>query len=84
MRDHVRLLGYCRLIEHIGQELGLHGLVFNAPDGSVKIIAEGEERVFDVFLDKLKRIRQGVDLEVKEVSMDIDLPVPFSRVLTDE
>lgn len=84
MRDHVRLLGYRGRIELIGQELGLHGFVFNAPDGSVKIVAEGEESVLDVFLDEMKRIRQGVDIEAREVSMDFDLPVPFARVLTDE
>ncbi len=84
IRDHVQLVGYRGQVELIGQELGLHGIVFNAPDGSVKVVAEGEESVFDVFLDELKRIRAGVDLEAREVSMDIDLPVPFSRVATNE
>lgn len=84
IRDHVQLLGYRGQIELIGRDLGLHGVVFNAPDGSVKVVAEGEESVFDVFLDDLKRIREGVDIEAREVSMDIDLPVPFSRVATDE
>ena len=84
IRDHVQLLGYRGQIELIGRDLGLHGVVFNAPDGSVKVVAEGEGSVFDVFLDDLKRIREGVDIEAREVSMDIDLPVPFSRVATDE
>ncbi|MFU8767367.1 MAG: acylphosphatase [Candidatus Methanoperedens sp.] len=84
LRDHVQLLGYRGQIELIGKDLGLHGIVFNAPDGSVKVIAEGEENVFDVFFDDLKRIREGVDIETKEVSRDTDLPVPFSRVATDE
>lgn len=64
--------------------MGLHGIVFNAPDGSVKVVAEGEESVIDVFFDDLKRIREGVDIETKEISRDADLPVPFSRVATDE
>ncbi len=84
LRDHVQLLGYRGQIELIGKDLGLHGIVFNAPDGSVKVVAEGEEGVFDVFFDDLKRIREGVDIETKEVSRDADLPVPFSRVATDE
>ncbi len=84
LRDHVQLLGYRGQIELIGKDLGLHGIVFNAPDGSVKVIAEGEEDVFDVFFDDLKRIREGVDIETKEVSRDTDLPVPFSRAATDE
>ncbi len=84
LRDHVQLLGYRGQIELIGRDLGLHGVVFNAPDGTVKVIAEGEEGVFDVFFDDLKRIREGVDIETKEVSRDIDLPVPFSRVATDD
>jgi acylphosphatase len=84
LRDHVQLHGYRGQIELIGQELGLHGYVFNVPDGSVKVVAEGEESVFDEFLDDLKRIRQGVNLEAREISMDFDLPVTFSRVATDE
>lgn len=84
LRDHVQLLGYRGQIELIGKDLGLHGIVFNAPDGSVKVVAEGEETALDVFFDDLKRIREGVDIETKEVSRDIDLPVPFSRVATDE
>ncbi len=84
IRDHVQLLGYRGQIELIGRDLGLHGVVFNAPDGSVKVVAEGEESSFGVFLDDLKRIREGVDIETREVSRDIDLPVPFSRVATDE
>ncbi len=84
LRDHVQLIGYRGQIELIGRDLGLHGVVFNAPDGSVKVVAEGEGSVFDVFLDELKRIRVGVDLESREVSMDSDLPVTFSRVATDE
>jgi acylphosphatase len=84
LRDHVQLLGYRGQIELIGRDLGLHGVVFNAPDGTVKVIAEGEESVFDVFFDDLKRIREGVDIETKEVSRDIDIPVPFSRVATDD
>ncbi len=84
LRDHVQLLGYRGQIELIGKDLGLHGIVFNAPDGSVKVVAEGEESVIDVFFDDLKRIREGVDIETKEVSRDADLPIPFSRVATDE
>ena len=84
LRDHVQLLGYRGQIELIGKDLGLHGIVFNAPDGSVKVVAEGEEGVFDVFFDDLKRIREGVDIETKEISRDADLPIPFSRVATDE
>jgi hypothetical protein len=37
-----------------------------------------------VFFDDLRRIREGVDIEMREVSRDTDLPVPFSRVATDE
>lgn len=84
LRDHAALLGYRRLIEHIGRDLGLHGFVFNDPDGSVKVVAEGEERTLDEFIDELKRIRKGVDIETREVSTDIDLPDPFSRVASDE
>ncbi len=84
IRDHVQLIGYRGQIELMGRDLGLHGIVFNAPDGAVKVIAEGEEGLLDVFFDDLKRIREGIDIETKEVSRDADLPIPFSRVATDE
>ncbi len=35
LRDHVQLLGYRGQIELIGRDLGLHGVVFNAPDGGL-------------------------------------------------
>ncbi len=84
IRNHVRLIGYRGQIELMGRDLGLHGIVFNAPDGAVKVIAEGEESLLDVFFDDLKRIREGIGIETKEVSRDADLPIPFSRVATDE
>ena len=84
IRDHVQLIGYRGQIELMGRDLGLHGIVFNAPDGAVKVIAEGDESLLDVFFEDLRRIREGVNIETKEVSRDADLPVPFSRVATDE
>jgi acylphosphatase len=72
LRDHVQLLGYRGQIELIGKDLGLHGIVFNAPDGSVKVVAEGEESVIDVFFDDLKRIREGVDIETLEYMKRFD------------
>ncbi len=37
-----------------------------------------------LFFADLRRIREGVDIETREVSRDTDLPVTFSRVATDE
>ncbi|HIH45103.1 MAG TPA: hypothetical protein HA257_08565 [Candidatus Methanoperedenaceae archaeon] len=61
LRDHVHLLGYRGQIELIGRDLGLHGIVFNAPDGSVRSLLKAEK----IFLNDLKKIREGVDIETK-------------------
>lgn len=50
LRDDVQLLGYRGQIELIGKELGLHGIVFNAPDGSVKVVAEEAKMCLTSFL----------------------------------
>ncbi len=84
IRDDVQLIGYRGQIELLGRDLNLNGIVFNAPDGSVKVIVEGKEDVLEEFLNHLKRIREGVKIETKPVSRDSDLPIPFSRVATDD
>ena len=84
IRDDVQLIGYRGQIELLGRDLNLNGIVFNAPDGSVKVIVEGKEDVLEEFLNHLKRIREGVKIEARPVSRDSDLPIPFSRVATDD
>lgn len=44
-------------INKIANELGLTGITFFHNDGSVKVIAEGEENILLFFIKKLKRGR---------------------------
>ncbi len=39
----VQDIGFRNTIEHIGRSFGLPGMVFNAKDGSVKILCSGED-----------------------------------------
>lgn len=46
---------YLISVKDYGLELGLVGMVFFRNDGSVKIVAEGEEEVLEEFTNELKK-----------------------------
>ena len=50
----VQDIGFRSVVEHIGRSLGIPGLVFNAKDGSVKILCSGEDSVIDNFTHAIK------------------------------
>ena len=81
--------GFRSIVEHIGRSFGMPGLVFNAKDGSVKILCCGEDSVIDNFTQTIKvRGREsGAEIEgIKEQALpfDIDLPDEFSKVSCDD
>ncbi len=81
----VQDIGFRSVVEHIGRSLGMHGLVFNAKDGSVKILCCGEDDVIDNFTQtiKVRGMETGAEIEdIKEktLSINIDLPDEFSKV----
>jgi acylphosphatase len=85
----VQDIGFRSVVEHIGRSFGMPGLVFNAKDGSVKILCCGEDSVIDNFTQTIKvRGREnGVEIEdIKEqtLSINIDLPEPFSKASSDD
>jgi len=85
----VQDIGFRSIVEHIGRSFGMHGLVFNAKDGSVKILCCGEDSVIDNFTQTIKvRGREsGAEIEgIKEQALpfDIDLPDEFSKVSCDD
>jgi len=85
----VQDIGFMSIVEHIGRSLGMPGLVFNARDGSVKILCCGEDSVIDNFMQTIKvRGREsGAEIEdIKEQALpfDIDLPDDFSKVSSDD
>jgi acylphosphatase len=85
----VQDIGFRSVVEHIGRSFGMPGLVFNAKDGSVKILCCGEDSVIDNFTHtiKVRGKETGVEIEdIKEILLpfNIDLPDEFSRVSSDD
>lgn len=85
----VQDIGLRGIIEYVGRLLDLSGLVFNARNGSVRIICKGEEREIADLSQEIRTrglLRGAViqDVTKQELPFDIDLPYPFSRVLADE
>jgi len=62
----------CRsFVCRIANSLSLVGTVKNLPDGTVEIVAEGEEERLGEFLRRLKtRSPSGIDVEKAEVAME--------------
>jgi acylphosphatase len=85
----VQDIGFRSVVEHIGRSFGMPGLVFNAKDGSVKILCCGEDSVIDNFTQtiKIRGEESGAEIEdIKErvLPFNIDLPDEFSRVSSDD
>ncbi len=82
--NHVQLSGFRDIIEVYGKARGLKGLVFNDPDGSVKVMASGSEEAIDNFMQDLKISRPDTQIDTRELIDEFPLPVPFGRVVTDD
>ena len=72
--------GFRSIVEHIGRSFGMPGLVFNAKDGSVKILCCGEDSVIDNFTQTIK-VRGGrVALKLKASKNKLYLLILISRM----
>jgi len=85
----VQDIGFRSVVEHIGRSFGIPGLVFNAKDGSVKILCSCEDSVLDNFTQaiKVRGAENGTEIaKIKEqtLSINIDLPDDFSKVSSDD
>lgn len=85
----VQDIGLRAVIEYAGRLLDLSGLVFNAKNGSVRILCWGEDSDITDFFQEIRTrgVKRGAviqNIEKQELPFDIDLPYPFSRVLADE
>ncbi len=85
----VQDIGFRSIVEHIGRSFGMPGLVFNAKDGSVKILCCGEDSVIDNFTHtiKIRGEESGAEIEdIKEKALpfNIDLPDDFSKASSDD
>ena len=85
----VQDIGFRSVVEHIGRSLGIPGMVFNAKDGSVKILCCGEDSVIDNFTQaiKVRGTKNGAEIaniKEKTLSINIDLPDDFSKVSADD
>jgi acylphosphatase len=82
--NHVQLSGFRDIVEVYGKARGLKGLVFNDPDGSVKVMASGPEESIENFIEDLRISRPNTQIDTREIIDEFPLPVPFGRVVTDE
>jgi len=85
----VQDIGFRSVIEYIGRSFGVPGLVFNAKDGSVKILCCGEDSVIDNFTQTIKVRGKESGAEIEDIieqtlSINIDLPEPFSKASSDD
>jgi len=85
----VQDIGFRGIAEYAGRLLDLSGIVYNAKNGSVMIICRGDDSgIRDFSQEIMKRgVQKGAliqDIIRQELPFDIDLPYPFSRVLTDD
>ena len=85
----VQNIGFRNTIEHIGRLFGLPGMVFNAKDGSVKILCSGEDTLINNFTQEIKvrGTEKGAEIAgIKEqtLSVYIELPDNFTKVSSDD
>ena len=85
----VQDIGLRAIIEYAGRLLDLSGIVYNAKNGSVRILCRCEDSgIWDFSQEIMKQGEQRgaviQDIIRQELPFDIDLPYPFSRVLADE
>ena len=85
----VQDIGFRSIVEHTGRFLGIPGLVFNAKDGSVKILCSGEDSVIDNFTQtiKVRGTENGAEIasiKEKTLSINIDLPDEFLKASSDD
>jgi acylphosphatase len=85
----VQDMSFRSVVEHIGRSFGIPGMVFNAKDGSVKILCSGEDSVIDNFTQaiKVRGVEYGAEIaniKEKTLSINIDLPDDFSKASSDD
>jgi len=85
----VQDIGFRSVVEHIGRSFGIPGMVFNAKDGSVKILCSGEDSVINNFTQTIKArgAESGAEIasiKEKTLSINIDLPDDFSKASSDD
>jgi acylphosphatase len=55
IKGKVQGVGFRHFTKTTADKLGIKGWVRNNPDGSVEVIAEGDEKILKEFLDYLKK-----------------------------
>jgi acylphosphatase len=64
----VQGVGFRYYTEMVAQEIGLSGYVMNCSDGSVEVLAEGEQEALEELLRQLKRGPSGARVDRVEES----------------
>lgn len=72
VQGEVQQVGYRRRIWNVARRLGIKGYIKNMPDGSVKIVAHGDENLLEKFVDALKIAEPPIvidSIDVKETNV---------------
>jgi len=82
----VQDIGFRSIVEHIGRSYGMPGMVFNAKDGSVKILCCGDDSVIENFTQtiKIRGAESGAEIIDIIESVNIELPDDFSKISSDD
>ena len=67
----VQGVGFRSVVKRNADKLGIKGYVRNSDDGSVLVIAQGDEKIMGVFLDKIKE-GPGRIMEIKHSFENIE------------
>ena len=67
----VQGVGFRSFVKRNADKLGIKGYVRNSDDGSVLVIAQGDEKIMGVFLDKIKE-GPGRIMEIKHSFENIE------------
>ena len=83
----VQNAGYRAIIEDNANARHLKGYVFNASDGSVKLLCTGEREKIDDFIDAISFHEEDIFVEDIQIDTGVDTisPIPdsFCRIKTD-
>lgn len=59
----IQKVGYRDKVQEIARELNIKGFVENLKDGNVRITCEGEEKIIDEFVSRLKIVKDYIKVE---------------------
>lgn len=69
---NIQGIGFRYAAQDFAQKIGINGWIKNLSDGRVEIVAEGQERNLEVFLNK---VREHFQNYIKDVKLEWQKPI---------